>query len=100
MAARSVVFEIAGERLKLRTDRSDAFVSELEALVSSEVQKVRSAAGTMPRQQVYLMVALMLADELLANRDANKSRAEVLKVRSMRLLEFVEGELSALDEPT
>lgn len=97
MASRSVVLEIAGERLKLRTDRPDAFINDLEALVAGEVQRLRSATSTMQRQQIYLMVALTFADELLAEREANKSRAEVLKVRSMRLLEFIEGELSSLD---
>ncbi len=96
MKARSVVLNIAGERLSLKTDRDQAFLDELADFLNGQISGLKSAARNVPIQQIYLLVALKLADELCTERAAaGETRQEVLR-RSNRLLRLIDTELEMM----
>lgn len=92
---RPVTLEIAGERLSLRTDRDEAFLQELAAYVSSQIETLRGSARNVAIQHVYLLVALKLADELYDERERSAALMSELADRSKRMIDMVDRELRA-----
>ncbi len=93
---RSVTVHIAGQRLSLRTDREDAFLQHIADYVGSLVEGLQSAAPQVPPQQVYLLVALQLADELYAERERLQDVYQEIERRSGHILDVVDAELGQM----
>lgn len=93
--ARSVHLEIDHQRLSLRTDRDEAFLQELASFLNQNIKALRQAAPAVPTQQVYLLVALQLVDELFAERAASKQLSEALRQRGEALIQMLDQELGA-----
>ena len=92
---RSVILDIAGERLSLRTDRDEDFLHELADFLSAQVEELRASARGVSVQQIYLLVALKLADELQQERANVAGLYEEINNRTVRVLEMVDAELRA-----
>lgn len=94
-AKRSVMLEVAGHRLGLKTDRDDSFLDNLAGYVSDQVRELRQAAPRAPMDKVCLLVALQIADELFAERAHNQALTEEIERRSEAVLSLLERELGA-----
>ena len=90
---RSVGLNIAGIQLSLKTDRDDNELQELTEYVGSQVEELRAAAPAMSTQKICLLVALKLADELFAEREANRTLTDEVMTRSKSILDVLEAEL-------
>lgn len=96
---RSVHLNVAGFQLSLKTDRDDETLTELAEYVGSQVEQLRTAAPAAPMPKVCLLVALKLADELFAEREANRTLAEEVQRRSQSLLDVLDDELGDAQAP-
>lgn len=89
---RSVAINVAGQKLSIRTDASEAELVELVNSVNGRVKALQGSTMTVPQAKLYLLAALSLADEL------RQVRAELARVRQT-VEEHAQGALSFLDEP-
>jgi cell division protein ZapA (FtsZ GTPase activity inhibitor) len=92
---RSVYLDIDHQKLSLRTDRDEAILQELARYVDQQVIALRKAAPRVPTQQVYLLVALQLADELFAARDRHRDLGADVLQRGEALVKLIDAELGA-----
>ncbi len=97
MSKRSVVLEIAGQKLSLRTNRDDAYLQSLTDYVSDQVTALKGAAPRAPFEKICLLVALQIADELFAERDHSETLQQEFERRSMAMLDFLDRELGHTD---
>ena len=88
---RSVSVTIAGQKLSLRTDASDAELAAVTELLNERVSSVRSGAGSAAPAKLYLLTALSLADDL------RQARAELERIRSLAT-SHAQGALEFLEE--
>ena len=98
-AKRSVVLDVAGQRLSVRTDRDESFLHELAGYVGEQVDALKAAAPQAGMDKVCLLVALQIADELLAEREHVKGLQEEIEARSQRMLEILDKELGETGAP-
>jgi cell division protein ZapA (FtsZ GTPase activity inhibitor) len=96
---RSVYLDIDHQKLSLRTDRDEAILQELARYVDQQVIALRKAAPLVPTQQVYLLVALQLADELFAARDRHRDLGADILQRGESLIKLIDAELGADKNP-
>ena len=90
---RSVAFNIAGIQLSLKTDRDEEALYDLVEYVESQVEELRVAAPTASMQKICMLVALKLADELFAEREANRTLTDEVMARSHSILDVLDAEL-------
>ena len=88
---RSVTVEVAGQKLGIRTDASDAELRTLTALINDRVNEIRGASANAPPAKVYLLTALAIADEL------RRVSAELARLRETVTTE-AQGALRFLEE--
>jgi cell division protein ZapA (FtsZ GTPase activity inhibitor) len=94
---RSVQLELAGQRIKIRTDADPAHLQELARTVNEQYEAVRvgsrppAESGRVRRSAnpaaLAAMVALRLADELSRERSATRTLRADVRARSERILE-------------
>jgi cell division protein ZapA len=97
-AKRSVVLDVSGQRLSLRTDKDEAFLKTLAGYVGGQVDALMAAAPGVTRDKICLLVALQLADELFTERENVKSLQGEIEARSQRLLKILDKELGETEE--
>lgn len=90
---RKVTLDIGGERLSLRTDRDEASLTELAGEVTARVDALREAAPHIPIQQIYLLVALQLAEDLQEERLHLADVQQELGTRTSRIVNMLDAEL-------
>jgi cell division protein ZapA (FtsZ GTPase activity inhibitor) len=73
MVKRRVEVTLMEQTFAVRTEREDAEVHALGALVSRRFEELRRSAKGATSQQVALLLALNLADELQALQDENEA---------------------------
>lgn len=93
---RSVKVVVAGQRLALRTNATPAYVEELAALVSRQIDELRAAGGTSSTQSLALLAAMNIADELLQLRAAQKTLKRQVREKSQRILRYLDREAELL----
>jgi cell division protein ZapA (FtsZ GTPase activity inhibitor) len=92
---RSVALNIAGIQLSLKTDREEEALQELTEYVGSQVELLRAAAPTASTQKICMLVALKLADELFAEREANRALTDEVLSRSHSILDVLDAEIGS-----
>ncbi len=92
-AKRSVVLDIAGQRLSLKTDRDNESLKALSSFVGDQVEALRKAAPQIPMEKVCLLVALQIADTLFEERQSAQGIYEEFEQRSQQLLRLLDDEL-------
>jgi cell division protein ZapA len=83
---RSVTVNVAGQRLVLRSDVDEATVQELADEVGQRMRTVQAHGRAVDTQQVALLVALQLAEELQRERAATAELKRRVRDKSRALL--------------
>jgi cell division protein ZapA (FtsZ GTPase activity inhibitor) len=97
---RRVDVQIMGLALSVRSDRDDAWVHGLAGQVNRRIEELRRAAPKASPQQLAVLVALNLAEELQVERErAGAVREDAIAVASSALQRVSEA-LAALDDET
>ncbi|MFT6397397.1 MAG: cell division protein ZapA (FtsZ GTPase activity inhibitor) [Bradymonadia bacterium] len=91
---RSVTVTIAGQKLSLRTDASDAELRELTDLLNERVSAIRTGAGSASPAKVHLLTALSLADDLRQTRSELERMKSLVTSHAQGALDFLEEDAS------
>lgn len=95
---RRVDVNIMGLPLSVRTERDDAWIHGLAGQVNRRLEELRRAAPKATAQQLAVLVALNLAEELQVERERITSVKEDAAVVTARALQRVVDALGAMDE--
>ena len=98
---KKVEVALFGKRFTVRSEKDEAYVHSLSNYVTRKFEELRRQARTISSQDLALLVALNIADELFeAEERAAQTRGEV-RERSERLLQQIDAALaSAAAAPT
>ncbi len=89
---RSVSVQIAGQRYSLRSDADDQTVKDLAVFVDGRIKDIQRQARTADTQSVAILVAMQIAEELFAEREARAALKQKVRDKSKSLLQFLERE--------
>ena len=95
---RRVDVNIMGMSLAVRTEREDAWIHGLAGQLSRRLEELKRAAPRANAQQLAVLVALNLAEELAVERDNGAALAKDARAIAERALAQVETALSVLDD--
>ena len=87
---RSLTVEIAGQRIGLRTDSEEKHVRRIAQGVDARFKAVQRGGRGVDTQQVAILVALQLAEELERERQALAELKAQVKTRGDALLKLLE----------
>ncbi len=96
MVKRRVDVTVMGLPLSVRTERDDAWVHGLAAQVGRRLEELRRGAKNATTQQLAVLVALNLAEELAEEREKTAELTEVAQATLVRVRAALEA-LSAED---
>lgn len=94
---RRVEVKVMDLPLSVRTDRDDAWVHGIAGHVSRRVDELRRAAPRATAQQLAVLVALNLAEELQLEREKSAALADDAAAIATRSLARVRDALACLD---
>ncbi len=83
---------VAGQRLTIRTDAKPSYVKELAALVSSQIEEIRTAGRVQTTQMLALLAAMNIADELLKARESEARLKQQVKEKTERILHYLDAQ--------
>jgi cell division protein ZapA (FtsZ GTPase activity inhibitor) len=86
---RSVTVEVAGQRLQLRTDAEDAYVTALAEYVNVKIGEIKASSRTYSTHVLAVLAALHIADDLFQVRRRESELREQVRERSRRILELL-----------
>ncbi|MDX2024177.1 MAG: cell division protein ZapA [Deltaproteobacteria bacterium] len=87
---RSLTVEIAGQRIGLRTDSEEKQVRKIAAGVDARFKAVQKGGRGVDTQQVAILVALQLAEELDRERQALAELKAKVRAKGDALLKLIE----------
>lgn len=98
MAKRKVEVSLLGRNFSIKSDQDEAHVHQVAALVNRKYEELRHQSRAAPPQDLLVLVALNLADELMQREaQARASRAD-LRARGQRVLQTLNAALGDVAE--
>ncbi|MFZ9889287.1 MAG: cell division protein ZapA [Myxococcota bacterium] len=94
MAKRKVEVSLLGRNFSIKSDQDEAHVHQVAALVNRKYEELRHQSRSAPPQDLLVLVALNLADELVQREaQARATRADI-RARGQRVLQTLNAALS------
>lgn len=87
---------LLGQRLALRSDRSEAYLQKLANFVADQIEDVRKGSRSISTHQSVLLIALKLADMLKQREDELFELKDTIRQKAALALCDVESALSEL----
>lgn len=87
---------LLGQRLSLRSDRSEAYLQKLANFVADQIEEIRKSSRGISTNQSVLLIALKLADLLKQKEDELFELKEIIRKKASTALSEVETALSDL----
>lgn len=78
--------QIMGREFKIRSDSDPEYLSEVAAYVDSKIEDISTGQRHVAVQNVVLLAALNMADELFRIREAHEALRENIRAQSRELL--------------
>jgi cell division protein ZapA len=100
---RSLNLELFGQRFTVVSDNDEAKVRDIVAFVNRRLEEIRESSKRIQTDQIALLAALNIAEELFEERQKNRSLRRKVRDRSMKLLNSIDAmarDLDAREEPT
>jgi cell division protein ZapA (FtsZ GTPase activity inhibitor) len=94
---RKVEVVLLGQRLALRTNRSEAYLQKLANFVAEQIEDVRKGSRSISTHQSVLLIALKLADMLKQREDELFELKDIIKKKATSALSDVETALNDLN---
>ncbi len=82
---RTVTVEVAGQKLQIRTDADEDYLSSLAGYVNEKIGEVKASTRTYSTHMLAVLAALRITDDLFQLR-------RQVRERSKRMLELLENE--------
>ena len=83
---RSFAVTIAGQRFALKTDADEAYVHSLAGYVEEKIRGIRGRSRPGSSQEVALLAALQVADELFQERQVRADLRRRVRTQVRRML--------------
>lgn len=87
---------LLGQRLALKSNRSESYLQKLANFVADQIEEVRKGSRSVSSHQSVLLIALKLADMLKQREDELFELKEVVRKKASLALSDVETALSDL----
>ncbi|GMV41843.1 MAG: hypothetical protein AMXMBFR64_35590 [Myxococcales bacterium] len=85
---RTVDVTVMGRTFSIRTDETDAHVKAVTDTVNKRFEEL--GGGAMTSQNILMLTALTLADELIKERTRHKALKEAVRLRGSALVSRIE----------
>ena len=89
-----VQVKVAGRSYRVRSDEGSADLRAVARLVNNRIAKIRRAAPDLEKEQLAILAALNMGDELLCQRATRDAEADEVE----QAVQVVRGRLSDLAE--
>jgi len=89
---RSMIVDIAGQKLTLKTDAEESYVKSLARFVTDKIDEAKRGSKGMATQSVAILAAMHIADDLFQSRRSEKDFRRVVKEKSKSILDLLEKE--------
>jgi cell division protein ZapA (FtsZ GTPase activity inhibitor) len=89
---------LLGQRLALKSDRSEAYLQKLANYIADQIEDVRKSARSISTHQSVLLIALKLADMLKQREDELFELKDMIRKKATLALSDVESALVELKE--
>jgi len=96
-AKRVVDLELFGQRFTVSTDTDTERVRDIVDFVNRRLETVRDASRRVQTDQIALLAALNIAEELFTERDRRRGIQRSVRDRSMRLLDAIDAVSKEID---
>lgn len=94
---RSMSLELFGQRLSVVSDADESRVRELVDFVNRRLEAISQGTKRVPAENIALLAALNLAEELFEERDRAERLRRKVRERSRRLLASIDAVSRELD---
>jgi cell division protein ZapA (FtsZ GTPase activity inhibitor) len=94
-----VNINIMGHQYSIRTDGDEAYIQEIADYVSAKSREVMEATQTVNTLDVFIKVAINLADELMQERAARESFRLSVQEASRELVQEIAAHLDGRGTP-
>lgn len=84
---------LLGQRLALRSDRSEAYLQKLANFVADQIEDVRKGSRSISTHQSVLLIALKLADMLKQREDELFELKDIIRKKASLAISDVETAL-------
>jgi cell division protein ZapA (FtsZ GTPase activity inhibitor) len=91
---------LLGQRLALRSNRSEAYLQKLANFVAEQIEEVRKSSRSISTHQSVLLIALKFADLLKQREDELFEIKDVIRKKATLALSDVETALTDLKQRT
>ena len=82
-----------GQKLQIRSDSNDSYVSRVASFVDKKVAEVLQATKSVASLNVALLAAMNITDEYLKYREDNEERFKALEKKIQDLIELIDVQL-------
>jgi cell division protein ZapA len=89
--SRSVKVTVAGQKLAIRTTAKPKYVKELASYVTGKVDEIRKTGRIQSTQQLALLAAMNIADELVQLRESEAALKRQVHEKTQKILEYLES---------
>ena len=96
LKAEKVEVSVLGQTFTLRSDKEEAHLHRVAAMVNQKYEELKRQARTASTHELALLLALNLADELMTERADNDACNQAVQERTARALAKINA---ALQEP-
>jgi cell division protein ZapA (FtsZ GTPase activity inhibitor) len=87
---------LLGQRLALKSNRTEAYLQKLANFVADQIEDVRKSSRSISTHQSVLLIALKLADMLKQKEDELFELRDIIRKKASLALSDVESALSDL----
>ena len=94
--------ELFGQRFTVVSDNDEARVRDIVAFVNRRLEEIKDSSKRIQTDQIALLAALNIAEELFEERLKNRSLRRKVRDRSLKLLHAIDAmsrDLESREEP-
>ncbi|MEM1023250.1 MAG: cell division protein ZapA [Myxococcota bacterium] len=97
MAKRTLDLELFGQRFSVSTDTEEKRVREIVGFVNQRLEAIRDGSRRVHTDQIALLAALNIAEELFDERDEHDAVRRGIRERAHNLLHRIDVAAQAVD---
>ena len=95
VSKRSVVVHVGGQRYVVRSEAEETYVCALAGFVNDRMEEVRRSSRPASSQNVAVLAALNIADELFREKERRVELKQTIKDKSIAAIAYLDKEVKA-----
>ena len=85
--------------LSVLSDKGDEYVEGVVQYVNERAREIKEASENVSNLSIAILVALNIADELFKTKEEQENLTNILKGRTERLIEYIDGKKQRVTDP-